>query len=53
MYKTQETNLDICYQKGYGKFYFKCTKFILSSTLFAATEKQTIKANRQSVGTGR
>lgn len=53
MYKSKETNLDFCDQKGYGKFYLKCTKSTWPSTLFAATEKQTIKANWQSVGTGR
>lgn len=53
MYKSKETNLDFCDQKGYGKFYLKYTKSTWPSTLFAATEKQTIKANWQSVETGR
>lgn len=53
MLKSQETNLDLCDQKGYGKFYLKCTKSTWPSTLLIVSEKQPTKSNRQSVGTER
>lgn len=53
MYKSKETNLDICDQKGYGKFISNTQNLPDLEHCLLLQKKKNIRANRQSVGTGR